>query len=436
MKTLPLTDILIPPDRQRREFPEAEQQKLIASITENGLLAPIVLRADRRTLIAGERRLRAISDIADLGGTVRHDGDIIPAGHIPFVTIEELHPTAAELAEYEENICRRDLTWQERARATARIQTLRATLAAERGLPPPSMEELARDTRDRGGSSAAAQTATRRDITLAAHLDRPEVQAAKSADEAWKALRRAEETDRATALGESVGRTFTRSVHRVFNTNALDFLLRCPDAYFDCILTDPPFGMGAHEFGDGAGTVGVAHGYADDDLAFQGVLDALTHSVRVTKPAANLYLFCDIDRFDSLRTAIGGMGWTVHRTPMVWHNESKRRIPWAGPPPYGPQRKYELILYACKDKRAMLKHGGDVLRFDADENLGHAAQKPVALYTELLSRTCRPGDTTLDLYCGSGPIFPAAHGLKVAATGVDSDVSKYGIAVKRLEELK
>lgn len=88
-----------------------------------------------------------------------------------------------------------------------------------------------------------------------------------------------------------------------------------------------------------------------------------------------------------------------------------------------------------KGKRPVLKMGGDVLDFAPDANLGHAAQKPVDLYRELLSRTCLPGDSVFDPFAGSGPIFPAAHGLKVRATGIERDQASYGIAVKRVGAL-
>lgn len=431
MRTTLLSSIIVPPDRQRRDFDESDHQKLISSISEVGLLHPLILREDGVTLVAGERRLRALRDMHELGMAVRHDGDILAAEHVPFVLLSDLDPTSAELAEYEENICRKDLSWQERASATARIRTLRATIAASRGLPPPTTEDIAEAVGR--GTSTGTITRVNKEIILSRHLHLPEVAGAKTADEAYKALRRSEDAARATTLGESVGRTFTHSIHRAFNEGALSWAERCPAGYFDCILTDPPFGMGSHLFGDGAGTIEPKHTYADDDEAFEGVLDALAHSIRITKPAAHLYVFCDIDRFFQLRAGLAAVGWQVHRTPLIWQNESKQRIPWPG---YGPQRKYELILYACKAKRPWLRHGGDVLRFDADENLGHAAQKPVALYTELLRRSCQPGDTALDLYCGSGPVFPAAHSLKVAGTGVDQDPFAYGLSVKRIEELK
>jgi site-specific DNA-methyltransferase (adenine-specific) len=70
-----------------------------------------------------------------------------------------------------------------------------------------------------------------------------------------------------------------------------------------------------------------------------------------------------------------------------------------------------------------------------DEQLGHGAQKPVELFRNLLARSCRPGDTVLDPFAGSGTIFPAAHDLKVLATGIEMEPQYYGMCVKRIEEL-
>ena len=78
----------------------------------------------------------------------------------------------------------------------------------------------------------------------------------------------------------------------------------------------------------------------------------------------------------------------------------------------------------------------DVITCPPDSNLGHAAQKPVALLDDLLRRSARPGDRVLDPFCGSGPIFPAAHALKLIATGVERDQTFYGMAAARIGELK
>jgi len=126
-------------------------------------------------------------------------------------------------------------------------------------------------------------------------------------------------------------------------------------------------------------------------------------------------------------------GWWVFRTPLIWYKKAGMRAPW---PQHGPQRKFETILYAVKGKRPVNLVTGDVLDYAPDSNLGHAAQKPTALFEDLLRRSVKPGDSVLDPFCGSGPVFPAAHALKCRATGIELDTASYGIGVKGIEALK
>jgi ParB family chromosome partitioning protein len=63
---LPLSAIVPNPMQPRRVFPDAELDELAASIRQNGLLQPLVVRpapgaSDRFELVAGERRFRAVS---------------------------------------------------------------------------------------------------------------------------------------------------------------------------------------------------------------------------------------------------------------------------------------------------------------------------------------------------------------------------------------
>ena len=76
----------------------------------------------------------------------------------------------------------------------------------------------------------------------------------------------------------------------------------------------------------------------------------------------------------------------------------------------------------------------DVLSHKAVRQPRHAAEKPVEVYVDLLSRSALPGDHCLDMFMGSGVIFPAANRLKLRATGIEKDDTSYGFAVQRLEE--
>lgn len=434
MKTIPITSIRIAPNRQRREFDPAELQELSDGISKRGLLHPIILRkeVDEFFLVAGERRLRAITDIYGLGGSFLHDGLPVAADEIPYTLLSDLDPLAVEEAELEENIHRKDLSWQERAAACARIASLRQRQAEVSGVRPPTIADIALEIR--GSAEGSNQSNTRREIIVSRHLNNPAIAAAKTVDEAFKILRKEEQKEKSRALGESVGRTFTADTHKALHEDSITWMENCAENSFDVILADPPYGMGADEFGDSGGLAAGGHDYKDDFVTFRRCAIAIAYEgFRITKPQAHAYVFCDFDNFHKLKTYMTEAGWQVFRTPLIWYKKSGQRAPW---PEYGPQRKYECILYAIKGKRPVLKMAPDVLDFPSDDNLGHAAQKPVALYKELLSRSVMPGDSVLDPFMGSGPIFPAAHALKARATGIEQDQASYGIAVNRIEQLR
>lgn len=434
MKLIHVDAIKIATDRQRKVFDEGKLQEFAEVLRVQGLLHPIVLRlqGDDYYLVAGERRLRTVKDIYALGGQIMHDGEVVRTNAIPYTLLSDLDPLAAEEAELSENINREALTWQERAAAHARLSNLRKAQALNSGAPLPTVADIAVEVR--GNAEGINQETTRRELIVARHLDNPLVKAAKTVDEAFKILRKAETAEKHRELGASVGRTFTAELHNAVHGNSLEWMLLAAGGQFDCILTDPPYGMGADEFGDSGGLAAGAHGYKDDEDNFTQILSILApQSFRLAKDQAHLYCFCDIDKFPAMKEAFAQAGWSVFRTPLIWLKKSGMRAPW---PEWGPQRKYETILYAVKGKRPVLKMLGDVLDYPPDSNLGHAAQKPAALFEDLLSRTCLPGNSVLDPFMGSGPIFSAAHALKCKATGIEMDQGSYGIALGRIAKLR
>ena len=435
MKTVQISLIQIAPNRQRKVFDLKSLSDLGESIKRFGLFHPPVLREENGQLIlvAGERRIRAIADLQDLGDTFSFNGQQVPPGEVPYVTLGELDELDREEAELEENIRRSDLTWQERAAATARLSALRSKRAISRGETPPTVAEISLEIR--GSSAGVNQEATRREIIVAKHLADPEVAAAKSTDEAFKLLRRKEEASKRVQRAAEVGRTYSaETAHTAVNEDSLLWMMHAPSETFDVIITDPPYGIGADTFGDSGGAAAGAHFYEDSYENWKALISTLsTSGYRVARPQAHLYCFCDITRFEELKEILTAAGWKCFRTPLIWHKPNGNRVPWVES---GPQRRYEIILYAKKGDKPVTRIYGDVLEYRADENLGHPAQKPVALYVDLLRRSCTAGDQVLDPFAGSGPIFPAAQELKLRATGVEKDPAAYGIALARLDKLK
>lgn len=430
MQLAHVDDIVVPEYRIRRDFDPDKIVELMTSIESKGLLHALVVRKDGKTLVAGERRFRAIKDIHFTGGHFSYNGIQVPKNMVPIVLLEDLSPLDHEEAELEENIKRQDLTWQEECAATARITDLRKRQAEAQGLSPPSLREIAVSLDLAEGNAGYISEK----LAVSRHLEDKDVAGAKNVRDALKIVKKKQQEKRNTDLAHLVGQTFSASSHQLINIDSLIWMKECPDSQFDVILTDPLYGMGADEFGDSGGLAAGAHGYKDDLENFLEIMKILPYEAfRVAKPQAHLYCFCDIDWFIQLRNEFRFAGWKVFRTPLIWHKPNGQRTPWVN---MGPQRKYECILFAVKGSKLVQKIVGDVLTFPSDENLGHAAQKPVALFEELLKRSCVAGDKVLDPFMGTGPIFPAAHGLKVTAVGIEKDPAAYGIAVNRIKELK
>lgn len=436
-----INDLCISDNRQRREFKPEQIVELANSITTNGLLHPLVIREvdGKKILVAGERRLKAMQYVWAFGEKVRCGKGVYEEHELPCISIGELSDLDAFEAELEENIRRADLTWQERATATSELAELRRLQAEKRGEPLPTVNSLAVEIHgglasDPTQASGSATDSVRKEIIVSKFLDDPDVAKAKSADDAFKIIKRKEETRKNAERAVSVGATLTASSHTLLRGDCLDILPTLAAESFDIILTDPPYGIDAHEFGDSGGMTPGAHFYDDSYETWAKLMVAFSiEAYRVAAADAHAYVFCDIQNFVILRGVMAEAGWKPFRTPIIYVNPSASRAPW---PEQGPQRKYQVCLYAVKGSKTCTRLYGDVVTVSSDPNLGHMAQKPVALYEDLLRRSARPGDRVLDPFAGSGPVFPAAHGLKCIATGIELNDAAAGICVKRLEGLK
>lgn len=456
MHTTQLPQIRINPNRQRQEFDLVALQELKNSIEDRGLLHPPVLRREdgQLVLVAGERRLKAISEIFELGGNFTCNGEVFSDGRVPYTDLGELGRLEAEEAELDENLKRRDLTWQEHAAAVARLHALRTAQKQEQAAATlvdptasvldkliasaPTPKQTIADTAEEltGRRDGSFQDTVRKEIIVAKHLDNPAVAKAKSADEAFKILRREEQRQKNIELAKEVGASFNSEKHRIFNVNCLEWMADAENqGVFDVICTDPPYGMGADGFGDAGGKLsGIEHHYDDSYEAWLELMKAWAPlSFAVAKPQAHAYVFCDFDRFHELKAMMQTAGWYVFRTPLVVHKLNSGRVPL---PDQGPRRQYELVLYAIKGKKQVTHIYPDVVTVSGDENMTHGAQKPIALYQNLLQRSVRPGDKVLDSFGGTCGTIPAGHTYQCEVTAIELNPEYYALGLKRLKDLQ
>lgn len=456
---LPLSVLTIPPERQRKEFESSSLLELASSIKQYGLFHAVQVRQDGHTLVTGERRIRAIREhIAPLGGIFMYAGEEVPPGCVPVIMVNTDSSLALEEIELDENLRRKDLSWKEMAETTARLHKLRTAqrvVVAEAettlGLTPNPVQTIAMTAQEvRGSSVGGYQETTRQEIIVAQHMDKPEVANAPTLKDAFKALKRLEETDRNRTLATLVGETYSTDQHKVFHANCLDWMaLPENQGQFDVILTDPPYGMGAQDFGDAAGKLAtIEHHYDDSYESWIKLMEGqmvgsdeenavfkpgwCELSYAITKPQAHAYVFCDIANFHELKRLMEAAGWYVFRTPLTNYKRNSGRVPL---PDQGPRRQSEWCLYAIKGKKQVTAIYSDVIVTDSDEQLGHGAQKPVALYEDLLKRSVRPGDKVVDMFAGTGTILPAAHAFKCYAVAVEQNLASYGKCLERLQAL-
>lgn len=444
MKTIPLDQIIVPENRQRPDDDKVQEYisgDLMPSIFREdgaGLINPITLR-DGKFLVAGECRTRAVSLGYKLGKKLRHAGQAVPAGHIPFIDFGDLTIIQRMEVEFAENANRLDLPWLAKQEAIAGLHALRTEMAKEKNQPAPTFASTAKELFHEATPRTSDNVAKAVQIVQAAKAN-PAIAKATSLNEAKKILEKITIQKQNEKLAAVVGTQSLTERFKLFNADCVTWMEGQASGQFDVILTDPPYGIDADSFGDAAGRLtNAGHGHHYQDGKDETILlleKCIPHFYRLAKPQAHLYLWCDIDLFHWLRDQCALAGWHVHRTPLVNVKPEGGRVPWANPP-CGPRRAYELCLFAEKGKRPVTAIKNDVFESRLVEgNFGHGAQKPEQAYVELLSRSVRPGDVVFDAFAGTGPIFPAAHAVKCSAVGVELNPAAYGICLNRIKELK
>jgi site-specific DNA-methyltransferase (adenine-specific) len=425
MKSIPLSSLIIPENRQRRLFDPKKLEELSTSIMTKGLLHPPVVRftGEEYILVAGERRTRAVTSLASIDVGVTCNGEEFPAGHLPITLLSDLSDFAIREAELEENTIREDLTWAEKARAIAELDSLRKDQAAATG-----QTHTFRDT----ASEIVGRLAEGGEITkvteaviVAKHLHDPEVAAAKTQKEAVKIIKKKAAAAHRAVLAQTFD--IAKTPHKLVHASAFDFLPTLPAASVDVILTDPPYGINADAFGSMADTV---HAYADSpDYAEDCYKLVAEEGFRVTRPQAHCYVFLDPRMWNYASLAFTAAGWDVWPTPLIWA-KGNGMLP---KPEHGPRRTYEMILFANKGSKKVLKVAADVIPVPLSLEREHGAQKPVLLYRELLSRSALPGQTVLDPFAGSGTIFPAANAEKLVAVASELSQEYHDLALSRID---
>lgn len=444
-----ITDIKIAEDRQRKEFNKAKLLELAESIRDGQLMHPLVLTSSME-LIAGERRLKAITALHTKQLEVRFNGAVVPVGMVPFINAGELTEYQRKELELHENLRRDNLTWQEEAAALAQLKELRGEQAEQENLPAPTNKSIAKEVQKN-------QTEVQQKLVLSQHLEDPDVAKARSANDALKILKRKQADQERQERAAQVD--IKDHIHELANADCREYIKTLSDNLLSVVVTDPPYGVNMHKDKSWDGT---DHEYDDtEEYAFELIQTLVPEWDRVTKDEAHLYICCDFDKFQWLRAIIscyrydaeGKAGFivdpavalvhlqgvkpnTVMRDtkpvfdvmyfPFIWDKGNIASYPR---PDHWPRKSYECVLYAVKGEKKHAKLDLAVIQgIPQIQNQDHPAGKPMEFYRHLLNRSAVAGDAVGDFFVGQGNFYTACHELKLIGYGCELSEKYHAMA--------
>lgn len=211
-----------------------------------------------------------------------------------------------------------------------------------------------------------------------------------------------------------------------YNVDCMEYMCTLPDKAFDLAVVDPPYFSGPERRG--------FYGCKDSKI---GVHRDYPISPEWSIPTEEY--FCELERVARRYIVWGCNYFDYHFAPgrIVWDkcNESSSFS------------DCEIAATNCHDSVRLFRYmwngmmqgksiaEGAIMQGNKalNENRIHPTQKPVALYTWLLSRYAKPGDKILDTHLGSGSIRIAALDLGIDFVGCEIDPHYYAAQEARFE---
>lgn len=410
MNKLPVADIVIPEDRQRREFGDIED--LASSIARVGLINPITV--DGTTLIAGHRRLLACQHLGWEEVPVRE-----------FADLSEMDRTLIEL---EENVKRKNLTWQEEADAIAKFHTLRkAELSAEaqeqEDLEPGSSENwtLNHTAKSLGISPSYVSRA----ITVRENIADPKVQAATSISQAHSILNRRRLRARENNLAKLLSDDTEVPLEKVaIEADFQEWAKTYSGPKFSFIHCDFPYGIN-HVSSD-QGNNAIWQSYEDDSPElFQGLLHALlSNQERLCHESTHCMFWLSLKYRSFVEDAFAKAGWKlVCPFPLIWHKTDNRGI--IADAQRQPRNIGEYALIFSRGDRKLVEPRASIYGAPTQKRY-HLSEKPVSVMRQFLKMFIDAETEVLDPTCGSGSALRVAAELK-ANLIVGLDISKENV---------
>lgn len=376
MPTIPISSITIHrEDRQRRTLDDIDS--LADSIARLGLINPITIDQDH-ILIAGERRLMACRQ---LGWT-----------HVEARFFNDLSQTERVLLELEENIKRKDITWQEHTAAIAKYHALRKE------------EESTWDERKTAQAIGMSFQNVNKHIKVARELSSPLVQQSPTFHTAVERAQSVARKRDAIHMVASCDNT-----HQIITADFIQWAQHEQEK-FNFIHCDFPYGIN-YQNSPGQNSANLDRYNDTPEVYWQLFKTLSTNLDNFCAPDAHIIfwfspnLYCQT--WDMLKLL---SGFTFEEHPLIWQRGENEGI---APDPYRrPRRIYDMAFFGWRGDAKI-----NTIRANSfvapTERERHLHEKSQTMLEHFFGMFVDSHTRLLDPTCGSGSALRAARVLGV-----------------------
>lgn len=396
--SFPVDQITIHPDRQRKENLSVED--LVPSIRDRGLINPIVITRDG-ALVAGERRLIAVRS---LGWT-----------QVSVQFVEDLDPVQLHLIELEENVKRKNLTWQDECTAMLRYHELQCSLDPEwnqersaqaLGMAAPTFTERVNVAKEIvGGNTRVAEApkfSTAKNITVRS--------AARKRD---------------SALADIFEEPPPSKEAPLLNADFREWSKSYDGPKFNFLHCDFPYGINADKHNQGSAA--DQGGYSDSFDVYEELLETLSRCMgSVVSESAHIMFWFSMDYYQYTFDTLERMGWRINPFPLIWYKSDNTGI--LPDPQRGPRRIYETAFFGSRGDRFIVQPVSNTVAHPVTKTI-HMSEKPVGMLKNFFRMFVDENSRVLDPTCGSANSIRAAlAGGAASALGIERDNEFFNLA--------
>ena len=415
-----ISEILIE-DRQRTEFGNIEA--LAFGIKKHGQIAPIIVskfkdsdlvpEGKRYRLIAGERRTRAciMNGMTEIWAKDWED-------------VDELTHTEIEL---EENINRKELTWQEQIAGVKKLDEIKRKKYGDAQSGEDYAQERAWGLQDTATSLGVSLGMASQDIQLAKDLEAMPTLAKQVAQlpktAARKVVKQAKEKKKLEIQIQNKELDLNPSI---LLGNCCDLVKGLEDASVDLWITDPPFAV--KKISDAAKQYGYNEtetNVGEEDTMRETYNILIPEMFRALKPGSHVYMFYGSAWHTELLSMLRSAGFDMDDIPLIWDKTRASVMPRD----FHYSSSYEPILFGMKPPRTrpLKKAIKNILTFPSipGQQRVHPLQRPEPLLNVLIENSSHVGQTVVDTFAGSGSTIMAAMKLKRKGIGFELDEGNF-----------